>query len=680
MNVTELARQLRVRTDILLDILPEFGFDIGKKAIKIDDRVAQQIKRQWNYIKRELQKRETAEAEKKRQLEREARREQGITITIPSRLRVIDLATQLNLPVTRILAELMKSGVLVSQNENIDFDTAAIIATELGFTVHKKENENNAADAPQENLSELAAKLEQDKLSGNLVTRPPVVVVMGHVDHGKTKLLDTIRSANVAAGEAGGITQHIGAYQVEWKVKEKGAPRKLTFIDTPGHEAFTVMRSRGAKVADIAILVVAADDGVKPQTVEVISILKAAKLPFVVAVNKIDKPDANAQKVIQELSTHGVLVEAWGGTVPLVEISAKNNLNIDKLLDVLLLVADLDPEKFKASADRAALGTVVESHIDKGQGPVATILVHAGTLKRGDALVLNGELYGKVRAMKDFTGDDVAQAGPSMPVKILGFKVAPVVGDILDVGAAQGAKKMNLKSKFAEQRAAQRHTTTFSADVAEEDRGAHLFPVFVKADTLGSLEAILASLAKMHNDEVAVKVIGKGLGNITDADARQAQAADAHMFGFNVTGQPAVLEFMRDKGVPFFEYDIIYDLLNFVKEKLEGMMNPEVTVNELGELEVLATFKGDKKGKVVGGKVKSGKAVLGEKVRLVRGGDVLGSGDVVQLQMNKADVKEVPSGSECGLKVALRESPEKGDILQFYHEEVHKRTIDFKDN
>ena len=396
MNVSELARQLKIHPQKLLQILPEFGFDVGAKSIKIDDRVAQQIIRQWKRIKSQIEEKEQKEKEKQKELEKEARQSSGVTVSLPNKITVRELADLLQVPVTRLIMEFMKNGILATQNENIDHDTAVLVAQDLGFTV--TETQTGAGEESTEHVDNL-----QNILTDNaMAARPPIIVVMGHVDHGKTKLLDAIRSTNVMGQEAGGITQHIGAYQVVWtnpKTKEKSP---LTFIDTPGHEAFTVMRGRGAKVADIAVLVVAADDSVKPQTVEAINIIKAVKLPVVVAINKIDKEGADAKKVRADLSQHGIQAEEWGGEVPMVEISAKQNLNIDKLLDVLLLVADLRAEDIKANPDRAAAGTVIEAHVDKGEGPVATILVQTGTLKLNDPLVVNGEIYGKVRAMKNY--------------------------------------------------------------------------------------------------------------------------------------------------------------------------------------------------------------------------------------------------------------------------------------
>ncbi|KKQ40730.1 MAG: Translation initiation factor IF-2 [Candidatus Magasanikbacteria bacterium GW2011_GWA2_37_8] len=389
MNVSELARQLRVHPQKLLQILPEFGFDIGAKSIKIDDRVAQQIQREWRRIKYILDERERKEKEEEKEKEKEQRRESGVAVSIPSVLTVRQLADKLQTPINKLMLELMKNGILATQNENIDHDTAVLVAEEMGFSIAEEE----VLAVTEENTSQHVQNLEKTLGTGATVPRPPVIVVMGHVDHGKTKLLDAIRSTNVVAQEAGGITQHIGAYQVVWNNPKTKAQTPLTFIDTPGHEAFTVMRSRGAKVADIAILVVAADDGVKPQTIEAINIIKAAKLPVVVAINKIDREGADPQRVRTELSQHNILADDWGGDVPMVEISAKQNLNIDKLLDTLLLVAEMNAENIKANPDRPAAGTVIEAHVDKGQGPVATILVQTGTLHNNDPLVVNGGCF-----------------------------------------------------------------------------------------------------------------------------------------------------------------------------------------------------------------------------------------------------------------------------------------------
>lgn len=668
MNVSELARQLRVHPAKLLQILPEFGFDIGARAVKIDDRVAAQIQRDWRKIKFVLEDRELKAKEKEKELERQLRKESGATVEIPNVLTVRELSDILNIPINKLILELMKNGILATQNEKIDRETAVLMAQELGFSAVLKEEKDDIQDSTHlENLEKILS-------SGNDTPRPPVVVVMGHVDHGKTKLLDSIRSTDVVSGEAGGITQHIGAYQVVWhnpKTKEKSP---LTFIDTPGHEAFTVMRSRGAKVADIAILVVAADDGVKPQTVEAINIIKAAKLPVIVAINKIDKPAADAQKVRSEVSQYGLIPDDWGGEVPMIEISAKNNLNIDKLLDSILLLAELNAGAIKADATRAAAGTVIEAHVDKGQGPVATVLVQTGTLKVNDPLVVNGEIYGKVRAMKNYRGEDIKTAVPSTPVRILGFKLAPRVGDVLDVGSVGEATEINLKNKRVQNTGAEQRPVVSTGDT-EADEARKTFNIVIKTDVLGSLEAITASLEKIKNEEVSVKVVGKGLGNITADDVSLAAATGAQVFAFNVASSSLANEMMGNTNVVFKQFKIIYDLFDYVKEELEKLLNPELIITELGNLKVMAIFRTDKGYMIVGGRVEMGKLQKDCKVRVKRNKEIIGKGALSHLQTGKQEVKEIPEGTECGVQFDGKLRLEEGDILEAYKEEKKEKKL-----
>ncbi|MFA5061738.1 MAG: translation initiation factor IF-2 [Patescibacteria group bacterium] len=671
MNVSELARQLRVHPQKLLQILPEFGFDIGAKAVKIDDRVAQQIQRDWRKIKYIIDERERKEKEKQKELEKEARKSTGTSVAIPQKLTVRELADALQMPPTKLIMELMKNGILATQNENIDHDTAMLIAQEFGFTVTEKTEDNHKEDTHVQNLENI---LTSDASGENKIARPPVVVVMGHVDHGKTKLLDAIRSTNVVDSEAGGITQHIGAYQVVWtnpKTKEK---TPLTFIDTPGHEAFTVMRSRGAKVADIAILVVAADDSVKPQTIEAINIMKAAKLSIVVAINKIDKEGADPQKVRVDLSQHNIISEEWGGDVPMVEISAKQKLNIDKLLDVLLLVADLHADEIKANPDRSAAGTVIEAHVDKGEGPVATILVQTGTLKINDPLVVNGEIYGKVKAMRNYKGDILETAGPSNPVRILGFKVAPQVGDVLDVGSFETATNINIKEKRSKQSGAEQGSAS-TVEVTAEGEEKKFLNLVIKADTLGSLEAIIGSLEKIKNDEVGVKVVGKGLGNITADDVAKAEAAGGIICGFNVVAMPNAQTMIADKNISFMQYKIIYDLLDYIKEELQKMLNPEKIITELGAVKIIAVFRTEKNYMIVGGRVTSGKLRKDCLVKVIRKGEAVGEGKLSQLQIAKQTVNEVAEGNECGMQFDGKLRLEAGDVLEAYKEEIKEKKL-----
>ncbi len=675
MNVTELARRMRMNTATLLEILPEFGFDIGKRAIKVDDRIAQKILRQSKYIKEALEKRKEEEAKKRKELERQMRQEKGESVVIPDRITVREFADRLGLPVTTIIAELMKNGILANLNENIDRDTATVLAEDLGFIVQQQDQDAQEVESEQVVDSLETALGQQD--SEAFVARPPVVVVMGHVDHGKTSLLDAVRKTNVIAGESGGITQHIGAYQVDHTMKEGGESRKVTFVDTPGHEAFTVMRSRGARVADIAILVVAADDGVMPQTVEAIDIINAAKLPMVVAINKMDKEGANPEKVKTELSQRNIVPEEWGGKVPMVQISAKEGTNIDALLETVLLMADVHEEAIVADPDHSAVGTVVESHVDKGEGPVATILVQAGTLRRGDVLAVNGQIYGTVRAMKDFRADDVKEAGPSMPVKILGFKAAPSVGDILDVAAAKDATK--IKKTKTTSKPATVVAPVSSSDEDEEDEGKKkMLYVVLKADVLGSLEAILASIEKFVHDEVGVKVVGKGLGNITEAEIDRATSTGAQVFAFHVAVPPSVKDLAKDKEVVVQRFEVIYKLLEYIEAELQKLLPSERIVHELGHATVKAIFRKDKSAMTVGSLLEDGKFTLEARVRIKRGGEVIGDGKIESLQIGASKEKEIPAGTEFGMRVVSKTGIEEGDILEAYTEEVKQRKIEFK--
>ena len=667
MNVSDLARQLKIHPQKLLQVLPEFGFDIGARAVKIDDRVATQITRAWKRIKSVLEERERQEKEKQKLLEKEQRQSSGASVVVPNKLTVRELAERLSVPVNKLILELMKNGILATQNENIDHDTAMIVAEDLGFTVVEEEKK-------VEEVSSHVEGLEQ-ALSENAVTiRPPVIVVMGHVDHGKTKLLDAIRSTDVVATEAGGITQHIGAYQVIWTDPKSKTKRPLTFIDTPGHEAFTVMRSRGAKVADIAILVVAADDGVKPQTIEAINIAKAAKLPMVVAINKIDREGADPKRVRTELSQYGVLTDEWGGDTPMVEISAKQNLNIDKLLDTLLLVSDVHEDTIKADPARAAAGTVIEAHVDKGEGPVATILVQTGTLNVNDPLVVSGEIYGKVRAMRNYRGENILTAPPSCPVRILGFKVAPQVGDVMDVSKVGSSEKIDVKYKRSQQSGAEKHTVNVMQSQDEND-AKKILNVVIKADTLGSLEAIIASFDKIKNDEAEVRVVGKGLGNIMADDVTTAATAKALLLAFGVVTTPVAQEMIQNTGVVFTKYRIIYDLIDYIKEELEKLLNPTITVIELGNFKVMQIFRSDKKMMILGGRVESGKLEKDAKVRVKRNGNIVGDGKLVKLQTAKQEVKSIPQGTEGGVQFEGKMKVEEGDVLEAYKEETKAKKL-----
>jgi len=493
------------------------------------------------------------------------------------------------------------------------------------------------------------------------------VTILGHVDHGKTTLLDTIRKANVAAKESGGITQHISAYQV----KRKG--KLITFVDTPGHEAFSAMRERGVSIADIAVLVVAADDGVRPQTKEVIEYLLAKKIPTIVAINKIDKPGANVQRVRQELSEHGILVEEWGGQILSSEVSAKQNIGIDSLLENILLVAEV--EDFKANYKRDALGVVLESHLDPQKGPVATVLIKTGVLKEGQDIIA-GLTHGRARRIEDFTGKKMTEAGPSTPISLIGLNTAPNTNDILQVASGKSAAKTRLDELRGLSK-----TGSFGELSAQKifkaitDEKIKRINVILKADVQGSLEAIQQILGEIKSEEVAINYIATGVGNTTESEVRLAQTTGAVIFGFNVDTTPVAKRLAENKKVEIKNYKIIYELVEDIKNRLIAMLPLEIERTDLGKMNVLAIFKTGKKDMIVGGKVTTGKLAYGSLIEVIRGENIIGNGKLFNLQQNKVNVDEVTAGNECGVTFEGETKIKVDDILVSYREEVKKKTL-----
>lgn len=651
MNITELARILRIPPQELRDLLPQLGFAIGQKAIKVDNNTAKKIIKDWPFLRRQWEQKKADAAIKKQD---EVLPKEKKTIAVPRVITVRAYAELAGIPVNRVLAELMKNGVFTSINEKIDFDTAVIIGENLNLDVQIADTKVAEDDKEDKKLEAILAGED----ANDMMDRPPVIVVMGHVDHGKTRLLDSIRSTNVVAGEAGGITQHIGAYQITRK------ERVLTFIDTPGHEAFTAMRSRGAKVADIAILVVAADDGVKPQTVEAFRIIEAAKIPYLVAINKIDKPAADVNKTKQELSTQlNITPEDWGGKIICAPISAKDGTGIEDLLDMVLLVAETEAISLKANPNTAAAGTVIESNVDKAAGPLATILVQNGTLSVGDQLCFNDIVYGKVKSLKNYKGEEIKEAGPSTPAKILGLKISPAVGDILNVGEGEKVKTKNIK------------VSSHAADVmpsASDDNVEDKTPkvnVVIKTDFLGSAEAIEESLMKLNNEKVKVRIINKGLGYITEGDVKRAEDSSAKILGFNVRMSPAIETLVREKQVTVKIFSIIYDLIRYVKEEMQLMVKPEINRVELGRLKVLAVFRTEANSQIVGGKVLDGEIENNSLIDVKRGDDYIVSGKLTRLQSGKQDVKAVSQDQEAGIRYEGKPVVAVDDILVIYREE-----------
>lgn len=648
MNISELARILKVPPQDLLEGLPQLGFDIGRKAIKIDNHTANKIIRNWSTLSKRLPKRQQA-----------ARAEAVVkaavsNVSVPPFIAVKDFAALLKMPINKLLSELIKNNIFTSLNERIDFETAAIIGADLGVEVTLAAEQDTEAEG-QSAQDKIKVALSQND---NALTRPPVVVIMGHVDHGKTKLLDTIRHTNVVESEAGGITQHIGAYQITHNSK------KVTFIDTPGHEAFTAMRNRGAKVADIAILVVAADDGVKPQTVEAYRIIEAAKIPFIVAINKIDKPEANLDKTKQELSTQlNIIPEDWGGKIVCVPLSAKSGDGVNELLDMILLVADVGAETRKADPKAQALGTIIESRLDKGEGPIATVLVQNGTLHVGDPIMFNGIACGKVRSLKDHMGAAVTEAEPGTPVKLNGLKFVPTVGDVLEVGEGERVKQKVRSSQLS---------TTVAPDEEEKEASGPAINLIIKADTLGSGEAIENSLSKIDSQGVRLNIISKGLGNIAEGDILRAETNSAQIVGFNVRLLPHAEELARDKNVNVALYRIIYDLINDIKTKIQELVKPEIERVDLGRLKVAAIFRTEPKFQILGGKVLDGIIKAGSKLEVKRDDEIVAEGTLGSLQSGRVEVERVETNQEAGMRFEGKPVIKEGDIILCYEE---KQTV-----
>lgn len=595
-------------------------------------------------------KRET-EAEKLKRLELERARKLKLTVMIPDEIVVSELATRLKATVTEVIKKLMTLGVMANQNQTIDFDTAALVAEELGAKV-----EREVVVTIEERLIVDDVDREED-----LQPRSPVVVVMGHVDHGKTSLLDRIRNANVTATEAGGITQHIGAYRVSVN------GRDITFLDTPGHEAFTAMRLRGAMVTDIAILVVAADDGIMPQTIEAINHAKAAGVTIIVAINKMDKESAKPDRIMQQLTEHELVVEAWGGDVICVPVSAKTGMGIEELLENVILVADI--KELKANPNRLAKGSIIEARLDKGRGPVATVLVQNGTLNLGDVIIA-GTAVGRVRTMTDDKGRAVKSAGPSVPVEITGLAEVPSAGDIINAVADE-----KLARELVEQRKHEAKEEIFKqyqkvtldnlfSQISEGEMKE--LPIIVKADVQGSVEAVRQSLEKISNDEVKVRVIHGGVGAISESDVMLANASNAIIVGFNVRPDPVAKENAERDGVDIRTYRVIYDAIEEIQTAMKGMLAPKFKETDTARVEVRQVYKITGVGSVAGCYVVSGKISRNDLVRVVRDGIVIAEDKMSSLKRFKDNARDVAQGFECGITLEKFNDFKEGDIFEAY--------------
>lgn len=582
-------------------------------------------------------------------------------ITVADSITVGELAETLNLPVTTLVGELFKNGIVATINQRIDFETTQIIVDELGLDV---EIQKKQAAAPGRKLHEL---------SDHAAARPPIVAVMGHVDHGKTSLLDAILKTKTVEGEAGGITQHISAYQTERN------NRSITLLDTPGHEAFAALRQHGATLTDVVIIVVAADDGVKPQTIEAIRFARAANAKIVVAINKIDKEAANPQLVKTQLATeHGLNPEEWGGDVVMVEVSAKTGQNLDKLLDMVLLVADL--EELKADIDVPAEGLVIESHMEMGRGSVVGLLVEQGELKPGHYMVA-GTAYGKVRTLLDFMGKTLKKAGPSTPVTVTGFKELPQFGDVFRIVKTEKiARQVTAEARLQRERDAA-STNVTGADLLKlmtQKHESHEFKVIVKADVQGSLTSVMDSLRLVETGgEVNLRIIGNGVGNISENDVRLATGQETIIYGFNVELAPAVKRLAARDKVEVRLYKVIYELLDDARLTMESLLAPEVVETEIGKLTIKGIFRTLKEEVIAGGEVTTGKVMAGLLVRVIRGGKRLGEVEVTKVQRQQQEAKEVFEGEMCGLSLKTNKKLllEEGDVLEFFTRELVKRTL-----
>ena len=672
-RVYELAKELRVPSKVLINVLmDEFGVEVKNHMSVIEDEDAALIKEllAGSEANSELVAEYEAElaeevnnAAKKKKKKKKGSEDDNLeqyveVIEIGKTITVKELAEKLNKPVNDVIKTLIFTGVMAAINQEIDFETAEKVAEKYEVAVYEKEEENTLEEFEE----------ETDVEEENLAKRPPIITVMGHVDHGKTSLLDAIRKSKVTSTEAGGITQHIGAYTVEVNGET------LTFLDTPGHEAFTAMRARGAQITDVVILVVAADDGIMPQTVEAINHCKAANVPMIVAINKMDREGANPDRVKQELTEHGLVVEDWGGDIIAVPVSAKTRENIDTLLEMVLLTSEM--QELKADAGRKAKGTVVEAKLDKGRGAVATLLVQNGTLHMGDSIIV-GSTYGRIRAMFDDSGKKIKSAGPSIPVEVLGLSEVPAAGDrftvVKDEKTARNMAEAR-KEKIRQESFATSHRVSLEDLYSQIKEGSvKELSVIVKADVQGSVEAIKASLEKLSTDDVKVRVIHGAVGAISETDITLAAASNAIVIGFNVRPDNNAVAASERDGVEVKTYRVIYDAIEDIKSAMIGMLDPEYKEVVLGTAEIRATYKISNVGTIAGGYVLTGKLVRNADVRVIREGIVIFESKLASLKRFKDDVKEVNAGYECGFSVEKFNDIKEGDIIEAYTMEAVQR-------
>ncbi|MDO8512304.1 MAG: translation initiation factor IF-2 [bacterium] len=657
-KIQDLQQELNLSDSELSRYMGLAGVRIDEGVKRLQDKDAYRIKG----LVRDSRRREV----KKKEL-----------VRLPSIVSVRDFALKIELPVTEIIKQLLKNGVAATVNEDLDYETAAIIAQDLGYQTEENVTELEQDVLTPEKLAEILTKEDVE----HQVSRPPVVTIMGHVDHGKTTLLDTIREANVAAGEAGGITQKISSYQA----KKKG--KLITFIDTPGHEAFEFMRKRGASLADVAILVVAADDGIKEQTKEAIRHAKAVDVPIIVAITKMDKPGADAEKVKRQLSELELVPEEYGGKTPVVPVSAVKGTGLDDLLDTILLVAEINEPK--AIVNRAALATVIESRRDSSVGVLTTVLIHAGTLHMGDNIVV-GKTAGKVRRIISYDGRSLKEALPSMPVTIVGIQDLPDAGDILQaveeqaearekaarVRTVKQITRQSVSTPIVKKPVESRYSGNRNEQPKEEPKDlVKKLNIVLKADTQGSLEAIKQTVQAMGNDEVKTQILSANVGNITENDIMTAEPAKAIIFGFNVNTATAAVRMADNGKVTIKSFKIIYELAEEVRQRLEDLLPPIIVREDLGKVAVVKVFFSVRGRQIVGGRVVNGIAKKKELVQIMRGDLLIATGKITELQQNKNEAETVKAGQECGITFEGNGKAKEGDSLMVYHEEVQKRKL-----
>lgn len=641
MDLSSLSKQLNLNEKELRQKVYDAGIRLSPRARKVDNYLARQIMEA-------LQPKPKIDPNVPRVMKK---------IRLPAFIKVKDYVETLGLSVQEVIKALLKAGVMANINEEIDYDTAAIVASELGFEVSEEQSQSNA-EMGASSLQDILKKEEE----ATLKHRPPIVAIMGHVDHGKTSLIDFIRKTNVVGGEAGAITQHIGAYQV----KKNG--KLITILDTPGHEAFSEMRSRGANVTDLIILVVAADDGVKPQTIEVINRAKFTSTPLIVAVNKIDKEGANVMRVKQELAEHGVLTEDFGGKTVAVEISAKTGQGIDELLEMILLTAEV--ENFRANPSGTTLGTVIESHLSQGKGPVATVIIQNGCLKVGDIVTIGGT-FGRVRALEDELGKKLKEATPSTPAQISGISDVPQTGDIL-------TKRETLDEAKSIAFQIQRKERVRKINQNQRIKGdseSKTLNLIIKSDVLGSLEAIKQSIDKLKNEEVTINVISEGAGEITENDVTLASASKSTIIGFNTKANVKALNLAKQQKVVIDLYDIIYELIEDVTTAVVKMLSPELIKTSFGRAKILKVFMTDKGSMIIGGRVEEGMIKKSGEIAVLRKNaegesEEIGRGEILELQQSKVMAKEVMAGNEFGMKVKTHVKIVEGDVIESFEEKL----------